>query len=236
MLAHKHVCSVYSGDVAVNFYSDIDLFTRFVDHSYTRFVPEFQCFPDQAQTAFAVEYWDSEDRTLNYGANVVRLRYPWSLMREGETILYLAYPYHEYQRQQRGALTCHAAAFAIDDNAGYLILGKEGAGKTSTVIALCRDRQKRLIANDLCLLGKNEHGASLLGGTKFFFVRRESMMRNLPELLDFFPPASRPTDSTSKSPSSSWIVAFPHRVKSMSGLSRARHHSVMRPSSAATPC
>ena len=107
-------------------------------------------------------------------------------MRDGETILYLAYPLIERQHQERRYLTSHAAAFSFG-NAAFLILGKEGAGKTSTLISMCQRFGAKLMANDLCVIGwKGEEGLAVHGGTKFFFIRRESARRTLPQLLPYF--------------------------------------------------
>jgi hypothetical protein len=180
------VCSVWSGDVAVNFFATQPLGTLFRQLSYTRFIPEFRCEDTPAPMSAQVTYIDAPDQTLVFGPSKAEIRFSWSLVRQGESILYLGYPFLEQQRQQRGILTAHAAAVSLGGK-GYLLLGKGGAGKTSTALSLCRNHGAKLIANDLCLLGGLAPNLALFGGSKFFYLRKESIRRNLPELLYLFP-------------------------------------------------
>ncbi|MEK9156373.1 MAG: hypothetical protein AAB360_03715 [Patescibacteria group bacterium] len=106
-------------------------------------------------------------------------------MREGETILYLSYPLIELQRQQQSSLTAHAACVNLNGTA-VLLLGKEGAGKTTLALQLCQQYGASLIANDLTVIGLTQGQLAALGGTKFFFLRYESIRRNLPGLLPLF--------------------------------------------------
>lgn len=106
-------------------------------------------------------------------------------MRDGETVLYLSYPLIEMQRQQQRSLTAHAACVDLNGNA-VLLLGKEGAGKTTLALELCLQHGASLIANDLTVIGLEQGWLMALGGTKFFFLRYESIRRNLPELLPCF--------------------------------------------------
>ena len=184
-MTQQYTCSVYSGDVAINFLSSVDLYSLFSRKSYTRSFPEFICEREAAASHFAVKYEDCDDSYLKYEEHIVSVHFPWRQMREGETILYLGYPYLEYQRQLNGELTCHAASFAYNGK-GYMLLGKEGSGKTTTVIRLCRDKRCYLVSNDLCLIKHDGQDTYLLGGTRFFFVRKASMQRSLPELLSHF--------------------------------------------------
>lgn len=107
------------------------------------------------------------------------------MMQKGRAILYLGYPLLEYQRQKKGGLTAHAAAFSIGKR-GILVLGKVGAGKSSTTIEVCRKKEAALIANDLCLLSNSSNEFSITGGTKFLFLRLESVRRNMLGLETFF--------------------------------------------------
>lgn len=64
---------------------------------------------------------------------------------------------------------------------------KNVAGKTTLAIELCRKYNAKLIGNDLCVIDYNYlNNLKLLGGTKYIFLRYESIKRNIPELLKKF--------------------------------------------------
>ncbi len=115
-------------------------------------------------------------------------------MNGGETLLYAAYPLLEVQRQRQQWLSAYAAAVSLGEH-GVLLLGKSGAGKTSVVIDLCRRYGAQLIGNDLAILGLKEEDLFVKGGTKFLFLRFESIRRSLPDLIKLFP--DRPSDGWS---------------------------------------
>jgi hypothetical protein len=106
-------------------------------------------------------------------------------LQNGETLFYIAYPLLEVQLQHAGFLTAHTACVSFDGKAA-LLLGKTGSGKTSTAIVLCTEYGAKLIGNDLSVLGLKEGVATVLRGTKYFFLRQESVRQNLPALLHFF--------------------------------------------------
>ncbi len=178
-------CAITSAGAAVNFSSDMPLFDLFMNSGYTRHFPEFRCFDRHLDTAYLVRYQRSDRMAVDYNGKTATLDFPWELMRSGETILYAAYPFVECQHQAVGVVTAHAAAVSLNE-AGIMVIGKIGAGKTSTALELCRKFGAKLIANDLCLVG-GEKGCGLLGGTKDFHIRLESAYRNLPDLVPFFP-------------------------------------------------
>lgn len=130
--------------------------------------------------------------TLRYGTEFARVQFPWHLMQGGLTLLYLAYPLIERQRQTNSFLTAHAACVSTPQG-GILILGKEGAGKSSVAISLCRNHDAKLVANDLTVIGLRDGRIISDGGTKFLFLRQESVKRNMPDLLPFFPETSKDT-------------------------------------------
>ena len=178
-------CSIESDGIELNFDSDIDLFPMFESSGFTCFVPDMNVSRGTAPTPFSVKYRNSAETTIKFHRHAVDVRFPWDQMREGETILYLGYPFVELQWQQQFSLTTHAACVELDGVA-LLLLGKEGAGKTTLALQLCRQYGASLIANDLTVIGKRKNRLTALGGTKFFFLRYESIRRNLPELLPLF--------------------------------------------------
>lgn len=102
----------------------------------------------------------------------------------GERLLYLAQLVLEHALQGRGYVTLHAAAAAIGGRA-VLLLGPTGAGKTMTLLRLCRDHGATLIGNDLVVVGGP--GMDALAGTRHVRLRHTSVARVMPELLGLFP-------------------------------------------------
>jgi len=175
-----------SAGASLNFFSDVPLYEYFSRAGYTKYFPEFQCFDFELNTPYFVNYHVGNQVTVNYTRYGVELTAPWELMRNGETVLYSAYPLVEVQHQENGLLTTHAAAVSLDGK-GIMVLGKIGAGKTSTVLDLCRRFGAKLIANDLCIFGGEGGKYRIVGGTKFIHLRLESARRNLPDLTSRFP-------------------------------------------------
>lgn len=186
MSMEQHVCSVLSCGVVVNFASSIDLYPLFNALSTSSYVPDMKVQNGRVASRPTLVYTDTTgDTHLRFASTRIEVGYPWEMMRAGEALLYLSYPLMELQRQKQSDLTAHAACVSIDEE-GILLLGKEGSGKTSVAIDLCRRYGARLIANDLCVLGSRSDTVIARGGTRFFYLRRESMERNLPDLLRFF--------------------------------------------------
>jgi hypothetical protein len=129
-----------------------------------------------------------EDFSVRYSSQAAHIRAPWRVIREGESLLYAAIPFIEVQRQQYGYTTIHSAAVYLDGRA-ILLMGKEGSGKTTTALGLCRTHGAQLIGNDLVIIGSSKKGDRLKihGGTKFITLRYESIRRNMPDLLNLFP-------------------------------------------------
>ena len=169
----------------MNFGSDVDLYSRFSESTYTCFVPDFLASPQESDTAHKLLYRNSREGHLRFGETIVEVSFPWRQMRDGETLLYLGYPLIELQRQHHSSLTAHAACVEINGVA-VLLLGKEGAGKTSIALELCQRHNASLIANDLTVIGNEGGNLVAIGGTKFFFLRYESIRRSQPHLLRLF--------------------------------------------------
>jgi hypothetical protein len=96
------------------------------------------------------------------------------------TVVYLSVGLLELSRQTHGYFTLHAAGAALKDDRGVLLLGKEGAGKTSTLIQLARRHGARIVGNDLIACG----GApvELCAGTASLFLREASVDRSLSDV------------------------------------------------------
>jgi len=176
---------IKSLETGVNLQLPAGLLSAGIPVDYAQFIPEFSCFCGYGDSPYLVAYQDSEARTLEFADHRVDVRYPWIDMRGGEVLLYIAYPLIELQRQSKASLTCHAAAVELSGH-GVLLLGKEGAGKSSVALRLCWDYGAKLVANDLCILRTEGDSVFLEGGTKFFFLRRASVERSVPDLLSLF--------------------------------------------------
>ncbi|MCX6810042.1 MAG: hypothetical protein NTZ65_04875 [Candidatus Berkelbacteria bacterium] len=187
----RYTCQVESCGSIINFVSSVDLYPNLCALAKDSYIPDMRVTrAAKIDNTPRLVYVDSpHEENLVFSAGEVIVRYPWEMMRDGESLLYLSYPLIEVQRQLQGDLTAHAACISID-NRGVLLLGKEGSGKTTLAIELCQKHSARLVANDLCILGERQGNIIARGGTKFFFLRRESISRNLPRLLHLFPTAS----------------------------------------------
>jgi hypothetical protein len=134
-----------------------------------------------------IRYDDHRDVSVAYTDQGVDIAAPWSHVQSGETLLYAALPFVELQSQRLGFSTLHGACVALPQGA-VLLLGTSGAGKTVTALQLCLKHGARLIGNDLVEVGRFAGCGQLVarGGSKFVFLRRESIRRSLPELLPHF--------------------------------------------------
>ena len=168
--------------------SDIDLYEIVKDKIDFIDFPEItiEKYNNNEKSKYIVKYMNSNERILQYEEHNVVIKYPIKEMEDGLTILFIAYPLLEVNRREKKSLTCHCAGVSINGK-GILILGKEGAGKTTLAIELCRKYNAKLIGNDLCVIDYNYlNNLKLLGGTKYIFLRYESIKRNIPELLKKF--------------------------------------------------
>ncbi|MBY0472868.1 hypothetical protein K2Q00_01100 [Patescibacteria group bacterium] len=138
---------------------------------------------------YTVRYRVSATPKVRYGDRQVEVEGPVSLVQSGDLLVYAALPFVELQNQQTGYVTAHAAAVGFSSGA-VMLFGKEGAGKTSTALGLCRWHGGKLIGNDLVQLGFDSVRQKVVArnGTKYFHLRYESMRRNLPDTLSLFPP------------------------------------------------
>jgi hypothetical protein len=107
-----------------------------------------------------------------------------------QRLLYLAYLLLENQLQHNGFLTLHAAAASRDGQA-VLLLGPAGAGKTTTLLRLCRDHGAAMVGNDLVVAGGRGPVPQTLAGSRHVRLRHASIARSMPDLLGYFPGAVR---------------------------------------------
>lgn len=104
----------------------------------------------------------------------------------GEGLLYMAYLVLENRLQRSGYVTLHAAGACWEDR-GVLLLGTPGAGKTTTLLRLCRDHGAAMMGNDLVVAGGPGDVPVALVGLRHVRLRHASVARAMPELLGLFP-------------------------------------------------
>jgi hypothetical protein len=147
---------------------------------------DLEILPDHFPSPYTLSYDESENISVVYRKKKAFISAPSRLINDGEVLLYAIFPFIEAQRQDKGFFTIHGAAVSLNGK-GILLLGKEGSGKTTTILRMCRDYQALLLGNDLVIIGIENSKISITNGTKFFHLRYESIKRNLPELLHLFP-------------------------------------------------
>ena len=182
----KYQCSIVSAGEGVDFYSDYDLYSAFNQPAILADHLDFLMLNKPTNSGYKLFFYNSDVSCVSYLAKECHVSYPWKMMNEGETLLYAAYPLFEDQRQSKKWLTAYSAAVSMG-NSGILLLGKSGAGKTSVAVDLCRRYGAKLIGNDLIILGLHGEDMVVKAGTKFLYLRYESVKKSLPDLINVFP-------------------------------------------------
>ncbi|WP_418154518.1 hypothetical protein [Actinoalloteichus caeruleus] len=94
------------------------------------------------------------------GADTIGLRLPVAVA-ASDTLAYVTYTALERTRQRQGKITVHATAIVAPDGRAALLLGANGAGKTSTALALA-ERGWTHAGDDLAVLGETGDGTLLV--------------------------------------------------------------------------
>ncbi len=143
--------------------------------------------PPGARGSASLVHDDTAPAWRLVGRRAVLPRGPGSLGEVSEEgLLYLAYLVLENRLQRSGFVTLHAAGASWQDR-GVLLLGTPGAGKTTTLLRLCRDHGAAMIGNDLVVAGGPGGTPEALAGTRHVRLRHASVARVMPELLGLFP-------------------------------------------------
>ncbi len=180
-----YVCVVklLSSDVTV--YSDVYMYEE-LEKCFQNMIdiPELVLLDGKSgNSGYYLRYNNSTLNKIIYSNEAVYISYPYEECVIASIILYALYPLMEKQNSQKYRLTCHAASVFINGNA-VMLMGKEGSGKTSVAIELCRSKGAKLIANDLCVLDYSKiDEIKTICGTTFLTLRYESMKRNFPDTL-----------------------------------------------------
>jgi hypothetical protein len=139
---------------------------------------------------FIVEYVNASFEPVIYSDKSVLVTMPLEQLQSGEILFYAALPFLEVLHQRKRVVTMHAAAVEFGGKV-ILLLGKAGAGKTSLTLSLCRNHRARLIGNDIVKVGLVNGSVQASAGSKYFFLREESIKRNIPDLLSLFPQSEK---------------------------------------------
>lgn len=139
---------------------------------------------------FTVRYTNASFEPVTYSDKSVLVTIPLEQLQSGEILLYAALPFLELLHQRKQVVTMHAAAVEFGGRA-ILLLGKAGAGKTSLTLSLCRNHRARLIGNDVVKVGLVDSSVQACAGSRYFFLRQESIKRNIPDLLSLFPQSEK---------------------------------------------
>lgn len=134
---------------------------------------------------YSVKYFDVQDKRILCSDNEIKIYYP-SEDLTAASIVFMGYILMEKQRNEHSMVTIHSACVE-KDNSAILLLGRSGSGKTTLSLNLCDKYNYSLIGNDRNVIGFNSDEKLIaFDGTRFIFLRYESIKRNMPELLDLF--------------------------------------------------
>ena len=132
-----------------------------------------------------VIYHNSRIESITCNEDCIEIYYPFEELTEA-SIVYMGYILMEKMRAEKSMVTLHSACVE-KEGVGTLLLGRAGSGKTTTALSLCTQKDYSLIGNDRNVIGLEPNGdVAVYGGTKFIFLRYESIARNLPHLTHMF--------------------------------------------------
>jgi len=122
--------------------------------------------------------WNEESKTLTISGES-------SDYLSGHALIYKAIQVAEHLRQMDGQVTTHGSAVRFPNGKAVIIMGNSGAGKTSTIISLCRSYGAELIGNDQIVFDAKDN-LKVIGGTKDVVIRKVATKQNLPDLAHLF--------------------------------------------------
>lgn len=125
-----------------------------------------------------------DERFVKCENDIIQLHYPKDRL-TSSNIIYCSKYLILKQIAERGIIPCHSSCVEKDGKA-ILILGIEGAGKTSVALNLCLKYGYGLISNDQTLIGMEDGKLKAFWGTKFINLRYASVKENMPQLIGLF--------------------------------------------------
>lgn len=182
-------CSVYMGEEGVNIYSESSRVIELLSGDFIPFIPEWRVEKREVEGLPYLECVFNDIQEVKVDENGFFISGLFEEFSESNTIPYFIHCILESERVNKGKTTIHAAAVSKNGK-GVLILGKQGSGKTSITLELCRKRGYSLIGNDLVLAGIQGNTGYLYGGTKIFRVRATTVKNYNKDLESFFKSSS----------------------------------------------
>lgn len=182
----KFQCSVYMGDEGVNIYSESNRVIELLSGDFIPFIPEWRIEKQEGTGLPCLEcvFNDIQDVKMEETGSFF-ISGSFNDFVKSYTIPYLVHYILESERAKKGKATIHAAAISKNGK-GILILGKQGSGKTSITLGLCREYGYSLIGNDSVLAGFKDNSGYLYGGTKIFRARATTVKDYNKDLERFF--------------------------------------------------
>jgi len=181
-------CAVYMREHGINVFSNsLDMIQILSEGPFVPFIPEYHCVVKRAPTDYSLIFVESNSFSAELSENqkVLKITGSKKEITDGKTIPYMIHFMLEQQRQEKCQATLKAAGVSIGQK-GILLIGKRGSGKTSISLELCRKYNYSLIGNDLVLIGFDDNGGHLLGGTKIFTLRFTSVKYYNTDLQKYF--------------------------------------------------
>jgi hypothetical protein len=139
------------------------------------------------ETLPVLRYLDSATYETSYDAtaDVFIFRAPWAEVRSSTLIPVWLHLLAELVRQRRGEYLLHASAVERDGDA-IVLVGEEGAGKTTCALDLCRQHGFRLYANNRLKIALVDGQLRLLKGDAVFRLRYSSVRKYDEQLAERF--------------------------------------------------
>lgn len=106
--------------------------------------------------------------------------------RDTPAILFVALSVTEHIRQKDKKLLTHGACVELPNGESIVLLGNQGAGKTTLMYHLCKYYGCKIIANDQVILGLNGKEVETFGGTKNITIRQTATSGHLQDLESIF--------------------------------------------------
>lgn len=101
-------------------------------------------------------------------------------------MLFVALSITEHIRQKNKKLLTHGASVELPNGTSIILLGNQGAGKTTIAYHLCKYYGCKIIANDQVLFGLQNDRLETFGGTKNVTIRQTATSGHLQELKSLF--------------------------------------------------
>lgn len=186
----KFQCSVYMTEEGINIYCESSRIIELLEGSFVPFIPEWRVEKQESKGLPNLECaFGGTQEIKTDGRDNFFISGSFEEFSQSHTIPYFIHYILESERAKKGRATIHAAAVSKRGK-GILILGKQGSGKTSITLELCREYGYSLVGNDLVLAGLQEDIGYLYGGTKIFRVRATTIKDYNKDLKNFFKPSN----------------------------------------------